>query len=143
MNRPSGVSTRAPFLEKRAIVRQVFDHFERHHQIERFRGHWDGGAGRFQEAQTRNRVTGARVFDRIGGNVHARHRGGGLRELGRSISRAAARVKNAFAWRILSREGVAGDVLAPEVVVHLARNYPFSGEFNQRPAPLAGVPGCP
>ena len=83
----------------------------------------------------RNRVIGLRIFHCIGRDVHADYFSGQLCKLGRSIARPATGIQHALALGITASERVSGHMFAPEVVVYLARNNPFSGEFNQRLAP--------
>ena len=87
------------FIEKRAIVGQMFDHFERDHQ------HRTIPPGRELPCRTIRRSANPEsdklrvgIFDRVRRDVHAGHLSGGLREFGRSVAGAATCIQHALAF---------------------------------------------
>src|SRR5579872_7573736 len=118
----------------------MFDDFECDHQFKTARAKWGGSAGCGSKMQIRKRVRGAGIFHGIRGDIEARDLQSGLRQFGGAVAGAAACVEDAFPFRETGGESVARDVLAPQVVIHLAGNDSLTGELNQRSAPRGSMP---
>ncbi len=123
------------FLEESPVVTQMFDYFECDDEIEGVAGEGHRSARGNNEAQAGDWVSGSGERDRFRGHIEARDRDGGLRELSRSVAGTAARIQSAASFRITPGICVARYVFAPQIVVHVARNYAFARKFNQRLAP--------
>src|SRR5260370_10869894 len=132
-------------VQERAEIAQMLDHLERNHQVKARRCERCRSAGSDDKAEVGNRIVRARKFDGFRRHIDPRHECSRLRQLRRAVAGPTACIQHQPSFRVAPRECIARYMLAPQIVVHLARNDALAGELNQRFAPrgTCGPPASP